>query len=194
MWADIEENYNTLEERNYFGKKSIRHILKQKQQQKNTQIETNKIPSKGESLRCLCSESVLQDLPPSSSEKTKTSSLPRDNAKTLEGHWLWTRTCSGGWVEVGVQVVVSRLRPLRGKVDVILVHEAGGCVLPIVLPDEGVGRGQGQQLQAVGGGVAPATVVTKKSKQEDDNFVVDSPQNQECKPWEVRLVGILLLN
>lgn len=53
---------------------------------------------------------------------------------------------------------------MGAEVGVILVHKAGGCVLTILLPDKGVGRGQGEQLQAVRGGVAPATIVAARER------------------------------
>lgn len=47
------------------------------------------------------------------------------------------------------------------KVRVILIHETGGCVLSTALTtDVRVGWGQGEQLHAVGGGVALTLVFT----------------------------------
>lgn len=65
----------------------------------------------------------------------------------------------GGRVEVWVQVVVASLGVLRGEVGVVLVHEAAGRVLALLPADVGAGRGQGQQLHVVRGGVALAPIV-----------------------------------
>lgn len=77
----------------------------------------------------------------------------------------WREDClvsSIGRIKVWIQIVVSRLSSVCVKVSVILVHEAGGCVLNTMLPaaDKCVGRGQREQLHVVGRGVALVLVFT----------------------------------
>ena len=62
-------------------------------------------------------------------------------------HNLRAPTPSGRRVEVGVEVVVACLGAVGAEVGVVLVHEARGRVLAVLLtPNEGVGRGQREQL------------------------------------------------
>lgn len=71
---------------------------------------------------------------------------------------------SRGGIKVRIQVVVSSLRVVGDKVSVVLVHETSGRVLTLVPTDVGMGWGQGEQLHAVGGGVAPAPVITEEGE------------------------------